>query len=641
MPASRNSLVKPPISREISERTLLHPEPGIGREEKAVVSSGSEASLIWASIFILVSGKGLGWLALTPILSLLSLVLHVGLVALHALLVLLWQRGWAHGVLLPLEDQSMISLTITAISMIFATVYSAILVFLTQKLAARRNLRILQPLTAAHDTAAAWAGIGSAIWRIWQQRQVRSSVASVISTAVYLGAILALHTTTPALFTLVAFNSTQTIVIPTRGLPMFSDAVNASNLPNVSDAMSAGTPIFSNVLYLQSMETIGLQDSTLYDVLDPNNGASTAEVRANTFQMSCGYLPDATTQSFVWDTTTNLWNITIRGARYNLSPPRTGFTGFLQWDPLSFDGKSRTAAAAVFWSTLPILDSNGDMAPQVNLPYPASAAPNGAAESVQLFRCMRTMVPRTATVDAKSRRLVALSEVSDPSPTFWAPFGDNSAPTLDILSNGQMATPEGFLDAYAILNSRCYKSADGNVAYTPASLSNMSNFLLFPDLFLVLDLGLLGNDAPTSVSLDSFQRSLEQLLASMYWMLAHYQPSYGYITGDGIALGNLTTLVEGTTSSTQVLIQGRLNVVAGLAASTILLVVSFHFLNLLDLVKAKTGVRLDATDLLHSIWLYRRHPELEASLEQVDVPTNTNLRRAGMVEVRLVSRARR
>ena len=73
------------------------------------------------------------------------------------------------------------------------------------------------------------------------------------------------------------------------------------------------------------METIGLQDSTLYDVLDPNNGVSMAQVGANTFQMSCGYLPDATTQSFVWDTTSNEWNITIRGVRYNLAPPRTSF----------------------------------------------------------------------------------------------------------------------------------------------------------------------------------------------------------------------------------------------------------------------------------------------------------------------------
>ncbi|KAJ7215556.1 hypothetical protein GGX14DRAFT_443082 [Mycena pura] len=627
MPVSRNYLVEPPIARrEISERTLLNPAPGIGEEEKAVVSSGR-----------------LGWLQLSPILSLLSLVLHVGLVALHALLVFLWQRGWAHGLLLPLEDQSLISLAITAISMIFATVYSAILVFLTQKLAARRNLRIFQPLTATHDTAAAWAGIGSAILRIWQQRQVRSSVAGVISPAVYLSAILALQTTTPALFTLAAFNSTQTIVIPTRGLPMFSDAVNASNFVDVLNAITAGTPMFSNILYLRSMETIGLQGSTLYDVLDPNNGASMAEVDANTFQMSCGYLPDATTQSFVWDTTTNGWNITIRGARYNLSPPRTGFTGFLQWD---LDGTTLLASAAVFWSTLPILDSNGDMAPQVKLPYPVSGVPDGAAESVQLFRCMRTMVPRTAMVDAKSRKLVALSEISDPSPTFWAPFGDNSAPTGDILTNGQMATPEGFLDAW---DYWCLASATANVVYTAPSLpTNMSNILQFPSLgvpqhvFLMLDLGLLGNNAPTSVSLDSFEMSLEHLLASMYWMLAQYQPSYGYISDDGIALsGNLTNLVEGTTSSTQVITEGRLDVVTGLVASTILLVVSLRFFKLLDLGKAKTGARLDATDFLHSIWLYRQHPELEASLEQVDAPTNTNLRRAGMVGVRLVGRARR
>ena len=50
--------------------------------------------------------------------------------------------------------------------------------------------------------------------------------------------------------------------------------------------------------------------------------------------------------------------------------------------------------------------------------------------------------------------------------------------------------------------------------------------------FLMLDLGLLGNDAPTSVSLDSFERSLEHLLASMYWMCgSFFQGTFSELNG--------------------------------------------------------------------------------------------------------------
>jgi hypothetical protein len=45
---------------------------------------------------------------------------------------------------------------------------------------------------------------------------------------------------------------------------------------------------------------------------------------------------------------------------------------------------------------------------------------------------------------------------------------------------------------------------------------------------------------------------------------------------------------------------------------------------------------IDGTGLLHAIWLYRKHPELELLLEQVAHPTDNNLRLAGMVRTRLV-----
>ncbi|KAF7333175.1 hypothetical protein MVEN_02383300 [Mycena venus] len=50
---------------------------------------------------------------------------------------------------------------------------------------------------------------------------------------------------------------------------------------------------------------------------------------------------------------------------------------------------------------------------------------------------------------------------------------------------------------------------------------------------------------------------------------------------------------------------------------------------------------IDGTGLLHAIWLYRNHPELEDLLEQVEHPTKDNLRDAGMVRTRLVGPRRR
>lgn len=47
-------------------------------------------------------------------------------------------------------------------------------------------------------------------------------------------------------------------------------------------------------------------------------------------------------------------------------------------------------------------------------------------------------------------------------------------------------------------------------------------------------------------------------------------------------------------------------------------------------------ILVEGTGLLHSMWLYRNHPELETLLEQVANPTHDNLRAAGMVRTTLL-----
>lgn len=101
-------------------------------------------------------------------------------------------------------------------------IYSALLVFVSQTLSMRRSVKVNQTLTATHDTAAAWTGIGSAISCLWNQRIVPASMGGVLSVFLYLSSILALHITTPALFSVETFNATRPDRVGTQGLPAYT-----------------------------------------------------------------------------------------------------------------------------------------------------------------------------------------------------------------------------------------------------------------------------------------------------------------------------------------------------------------------------------------------------------------------------------
>ncbi|KAJ6589716.1 hypothetical protein B0H19DRAFT_1227082 [Mycena capillaripes] len=609
----------PPHRRSDSEGTLLNPYPAEKDGAELPSSTG------W-----------FGFMETTPILSLLSITLHGMLVGLHALLVVVWMRGWENRLTFSLQYQSWISLGITAFATTIGTVYSATLVFITQRLSTRRDLRRRQSLTATNDIGAAWTGIGSALAGVLNQRDVTSSLLGVLSAFIYLGAILALHITTPALLAIEAFNSTQLVSVPTQGLPIFS-GVNVSDGGDVLRGISAGIATFPMLLYMDPLSSVGLHGSTLYDVLSANNGTGVASVNAYTFQMACGYVTDVNSSSFVWNDTSQTWSVTTGGSNYTLIPPKEGIMGMLRWT---------TDEDVVFYSTVPILDMKGATGPRINLSYPG---PDTTASTIpiQLFRCSHTLIKLPAVVDVQSRALVALGEASPSSESArtWLPFNDKNAPSAyDLLRDGAMGSPEGFIAAW-------------NLWYLFAPPSNYqssaieaTNLFPFTDLFLNLDLGLASASASvrTSVTLLEMEASLAKLLASMYWILGHIQPTFGFVTDDneGTIITNLTSLVDGRTTVTEYFVRGRLNlsilaVAGGLAASSILLIVSVQFLQFREWGRMQGAAQIDGTNLLHAIWLYRDHPALETLLEQVDNPTSINLRRAGMAQVRLIDRGAR
>lgn len=101
-------------------------------------------------------------------------------------------------------------------------VYCAILVLLTQILSMRRNLQKDQTLTATHDNSVAWTGIVSASLLLMNRRTVSASIRGVMSPVLYLGAILVLHITIPALFSMESFTPSRSVPVRTRGLPSFN-----------------------------------------------------------------------------------------------------------------------------------------------------------------------------------------------------------------------------------------------------------------------------------------------------------------------------------------------------------------------------------------------------------------------------------
>jgi hypothetical protein len=74
---------------------------------------------------------------------------------------------------------------------------------------------------------------------------------------------------------------------------------------------------------------------------------------------------------------------------------------------------------------------------------------------------------------------------------------------------------------------------------------------------------------------------------------------------------------------------------AGLVVSVVLMLLSLQFSHLQH-GTPEEDISIDGTGLLHIMWLYRNHPELETLMEQVDRPTDRSLREAGMVKTMLV-----
>ncbi|KAJ6610787.1 hypothetical protein B0H10DRAFT_1953592 [Mycena sp. CBHHK59/15] len=361
------------------------------------------------------------WYESSGALSQYCVVLHVTLVLIHILLLVVWAcHHLEHNLVFALEYQNTVSLVITGITTTFITIYSSVLVYMTQTLATRRNLQAHHTLTATHDITAAWSGIGSAVTPLWKQKTVLASVPGVLSVLLYLGNIMALHITTPALFSLQTFNSSQLITVQTQGLPNINNT-EIENMLNYTQLVTGLFPFIGNVT------TIGLYDGSLYDVFNPTLGSGNVSVNATGFNITCGYAPSNVTLHTEYQGTP-YWEIQFgsKTIYITLDVPlilALGDLGIVQpfWQPIDGDN------SIYIISTIPIVDSNNSYGNLLNLTY-----------TVQVLQCSQSLVNQHAIVDTQSRELLAVNPRIRKTSSMWLPYqssGQNLRTGNNLLDN--------------------------------------------------------------------------------------------------------------------------------------------------------------------------------------------------------------
>ncbi|KAJ7091742.1 hypothetical protein C8R44DRAFT_750382 [Mycena epipterygia] len=529
-------------------------------------------------------------------------------VAIHLVLIGICAKHLEHDLTFSLANQKIVSFLITVITQTFGTIYSTLLVFVTQTLSTRRDLQAHQTLTVTHDNAAAWTGLGSAVVYIWNQKDIPASIVGVVSVFLYLGNIMVLHITTPALFSLQTFNSSRQVFVPTEGLPTINQSFGFNDITFFTTGSLYYLP------YIDGSQSIGLQEGTLYDVPKPNAGVKNVEVGATGFSITCGYRKDARVEY-----TQGVWRMSSPTTSRSIPSTQQGIISML-----SYGGGGRSV---LLYSTIPIVDSSGSRGHDLDLVPPMKTS----VSSIQIFDCIQSLVNQRATINPQSGMAISVEPVFKKTTSTWVP-----AVAPDVAPNNN-----------SLITS--WSEWYGNMPASDLPLDSTSDpnsFISVGDMYLVRKLNLHPQNfsAPSNVTLHDVENALSELVASMFWTLGHKAPTHqiGYRgpSGDGnpytssvIDAPNAIFLLPGNVTVTEFSLETRLDIAGGLAASIALALLALpHSLR----TKGEEETLVHGTGVLHAIWLYRNHPELDAVLEQVEHPTDKNLRSAGMIPTTLV-----
>ncbi|KAJ6615026.1 hypothetical protein B0H10DRAFT_110761 [Mycena sp. CBHHK59/15] len=542
--------------------------------------------------------------------------LHALLVLVHLALLGIFLARKEHSIVFAADLQPTVSLWFTITTTAFGTIYYSLLVYLTQKLAITGAVQTYSILTATHDKIQAWAGVGSAVLTLYKQLELPASFLSTLSICAYLSSISILQITTPALFSVEAFNTFGSVITaPTiQSVPDWGDSPHSSTVAFVQNSGGFLPWIGS----LDDPHLLGLSNGTLYDVLTASHPTGgTAEVSALGFKIRCGYIPDAV----ILTLTSGLksYNFSFPSQGTHISPMNTPVPNSIMITPLAGD-------TIILYTANTVFDSE-------NTAIPSAAPIPDSNVSLHFLQCSRSLIPQRAQVKIDSRVIIPGSL-------------DPSIEKIHSQWKAYESRPTSVAEGSRLVESDYWSQIVSSLPLSGISLQEQSILLSWGDVYLNQQLGLNLSaliSASEPIYLHDVENGLSRLVASVFWIGGHVNQTFLTLEDTKTADGTSTVrtsppnLGDGNAVVQQVVPAARLDmshlaITAGLSASIVLLLLAVA---LLTGDGGRNGV-LDGMGLLQIIWLFERHTELCEILEQVEEPSEYNLRKAGWIKVRLV-----
>ncbi|KAG1810401.1 uncharacterized protein HD556DRAFT_1522696 [Suillus plorans] len=489
----------------------------------------------------------------------------------------------------------------------FYTIYTAVLLFLTQRLAISRTLVHRVKLTAVHDISSAWAGLGSALSSVWRQTAIPASWWTTSAVAAYLASITVLHVTSSTLLQFQTFNASMTTSVPTT-LGWLNDSSYSS--PTNLGLITISLPVVNQ---LTGLVSAGLANTTLYDTLKTNAIAGNATVNATTVTSRCGLIPNVTYYADVGELIFQLGpNSSI--TTYMEIPWSDQINVIPDFGNLYPSTQSELGGVYLMVSTLLGIDPSVQDEVAVNMTWTIPGIATPYIIQAYFVYCSLSANTTDGVVNMQTNSLLSPTSISQPS-TQWEMYQLGWSNTRWQTQIGSaLATPDSrsgtafafdgpsVVDAY-IMSLIGLNLTEEHTQFGDGALP-ISNFTLRPD---------------------ELEFAVARSAAQLIWLGQMGAANGGIDTGNGTAYVN------------EEFIALRLNInllplVFTASASVIMLGLVLHMTRAFHASHDSQAV-IPNIGVLQLLWLGHRSASINEVLEDVQHPTEANLRRAGMIDV--------
>ncbi|KAG2125724.1 hypothetical protein DEU56DRAFT_961190 [Suillus clintonianus] len=564
-------------------------------------------------------------------------MMHAILVMIHVVLVILYIAHWEHRVTLlftPMNNDFW-PVVLSASLQAFYTIYTAVLLFLTQRLAVSRTLVRRQKLTAIHDVSGAWAGLGSALSSVWQQTDVSASWWMTSTVAAYLACISVLHVTSSTLLQIQTFSTSMTTSVPTT-LAWLNDlsTITSPNYSAVYDVnwepITAFLPVFNQ---LPGVVSAGLSNTTVYDTPQQTNAiVGNATVNATTITSYCGLLPNISS-SVIYPPNTSFNPTPINPMILANTSFDNGallfFGASIPWSDqirvLSSGLIPPHGEAGVVFMVSTLLDIDPSVKDVFAAPIPWEMKNSSGVLELYFVQCSLSAVSAEAVIDIQTKILQNPVSASQSSRQ-WE-INQWSSDTWQSVIGDALAKPVS--SGYSFMNSA-----------GPSIVDEYIMSLVGLNLTAEYDQSTMGGLPIPAVVLspDKLEAAIARVAAQLIWIVGQVGLSNG-----GLQPGNgITDVVEETNAlrlnfmmvypQCQFIEDESLQLSFAISASVIMMALAIFMTRALNASSNSQAV-IPNTGVLQLLWLGQHSASVNEVLEDVEHPTEASLRRAGMINV--------